>query len=80
MSRSTSSLTQKSYQLISTLPASVQFNKIMSLSGDIQTSVGRKPHGSRLIKQTYNVVKQPLIYISHLGTTQQKNRPLFYCL
>lgn len=76
MSRSTSTLTQKSYQQRSTLPASVPFNKVMSLRGDIQTAVGRKPHGSHLIKQTFNVVKRPLIYKSHLGT-QQNGRPLF---
>lgn len=79
MSRSASSQIQKSHQQESTLPASVQFNTVMSLSGDIQATVGRKSHGSQLIKQTYNVVKQPLIYKSHLGT-QQNSKPLFHCL
>lgn len=34
------------------ISASLQFNKVMSLSGDNQTAVGTKAHGSQLIKQT----------------------------
>lgn len=62
MSRSKFS-TDKSYQQRKyTLPSLVQFKRVISLSGIIPPSVERKPHGSQMIKKTYNVVKPPLIY------------------
>lgn len=56
----------------------MHFNKVMSLSGDIQSTVGKKPRERLLIKQTDEIVTKPPIYKSHSETTQQNNRPSFH--